>query len=249
MRNDPGSRLHLYGIERLSDWHKMESSQHDLLDCVELAPPGKHTHSVIWLHGLGADGNDFPPIVPYLNLPQDHGVRFLFPHAPQIPVTINNGFVMRAWYDITAADLERKVDEEGVRSSASSVQAFIEAEHARGIPYERILLAGFSQGGAIALHLGLRFREKLGGIIALSTYLVLAEKLKEECHPSNKDIPIFQAHGTHDPMVLFTYGSASKDKLTDLGYSVQWKTYPMQHEVCPQEVFDIGEWLREKFIA
>ena len=172
----------------------------DLLECIELPPAGEADAAVIWLHGLGADGHDFPPIVPELQLPADHGIRFLFPHAPTRPVTINGGMVMRAWYDILSMDFERRADEAGVRASAEALAALIARERERGVPSERIVLAGFSQGGAIALHEGLRHPERLGGIIALSTYLACDGDLEGERTAANQDVPIFQAHGTHEPI-------------------------------------------------
>jgi phospholipase/carboxylesterase len=213
------------------------------LECVELEPKGPARTAVIWLHGLGADGHDFPPLVPHLGLPEDIGARFVFPHAPRIPVTINGGMVMRAWYDITSLDLHRRHDERGVRKSAEHVRALIEREQARGIEARRIVLAGFSMGGAIALHVGLRYPERLAGILALSTYLVLGDTLAEERGEANLDVPIFQAHGEHDAMVAFERGLAARDALRELGYPVSFKSYPMQHEVCLEEAHDAGSWL------
>lgn len=207
-------------------------------------PPGRHTASVVWLHGLGADGHDFEPVVPMLGLEPDAGVRFVFPHAPSIPVTINNGFVMPAWYDILTLDLERKVDEEGIRASAGHARALIARERSLGIPPERIVLAGFSQGGAIALFEGLRHPEPLAGILALSTYLVMADRLAEERSDANASVPIFQAHGRFDPMVPFAGGELARDQLTRLGYKVEWHAYPMQHQVCMEELAEVGAWLR-----
>lgn len=215
----------------------------ELLERVEVDPPGEHTASVIWLHGLGADGHDFPPIVSELGLGADHGVRFVFPHAPRIPVTINGGMVMRAWYDIITLDLKRKADEEGVRQSGEHAAHLIAAEREKGIPSERILLAGFSQGGAIAYHQGLRHPEALGGIIALSTYLpVEPDQLSE----ANRSVPIFAAHGSMDPMVGVERGQAARDRLGELGYSVTWHEYPMMHQVCIEEIEALGAWMRER---
>ncbi len=216
----------------------------ELLNCVEIEPAGPAERTVLWLHGLGANGHDFEPIVPHLGIPQDLAVRFVFPHAPQIPVTINMGLIMPAWYDIREMDLRREHDMDGVRRSADQVRALIERERERGVPPERIVLAGFSQGGAIALYLGLRFPERLAGIMALSTYLV-GENLAEEAAEANRATPVFQAHGTHDPMVQVSRGEAARDALVAEGYSVDYRAYPMEHQVHPDEIHDIGEWLRQ----
>lgn len=221
----------------------------DLLECIELPPAGEADAAVIWLHGLGADGHDFPPIVPELQLPADHGIRFLFPHAPTRPVTINGGMVMRAWYDILSMDFERRADEAGVRASAEALAALIARERERGVPSERIVLAGFSQGGAIALHEGLRHPERLGGIIALSTYLACDGDLEGERTAANQDVPIFQAHGTHDPMVQHERGTAARDRLLGLGYGIEWHEYPMMHQVCLEEIQALGTWLRARLCA
>ncbi len=214
------------------------------LECVEIEPRQKATSSVIWLHGLGADGHDFPPIVPALGLPEDHAIRFVFPHAPRIPVTLNQGMVMRAWYDIVELDLKRGHDEKGIRDSSGRLEELIVRENERGVPSECILLAGFSQGGAISLFTGLRYSERLAGILALSTYLLLESSLERERSGINADIPIFQAHGTFDPMVPFDKGTAARDRLRELGYSVQWHEYPMQHQVVLEEIQAIGAWLK-----
>ena len=221
----------------------------DLLECIELPPAGEADAAVIWLHGLGADGHDFPPIVPELQLPADHGIRFLFPHAPTRPVTINGGMVMRAWYDILSMDFERRADEAGVRASAEALAALIARERERGVPSERIVLAGFSQGGAIALHEGLRHPERLGGIIALSTYLACDGDLEGERTAANQDVPIFQAQGTHDPMVQHERGTAARDRLLGLGYGIEWHEYPMMHQVCLEEIQALGTWLRGRLCA
>jgi phospholipase/carboxylesterase len=217
-----------------------------LLDCVVLEPERAADASVVWLHGLGANGYDFPPIVPELGLPDDHAVRFVFPHAPAIPVTINAGMVMPAWYDILAMDFDRKVDEEGVRRSAGHARRLIERERGSGIPSERIVLAGFSQGGAIALHEGLRHPEPLAGILALSTYLACDCNIEGERSEANAATPILQCHGTQDPMVLPAMGEAARDRLVGLGYEVDWRMYMMGHAVCPEEIVDVGAWLRAR---
>jgi phospholipase/carboxylesterase len=218
-----------------------------LLPCVEVEPPsGPATGSVVWLHGLGADGHDFEPLVPYLGPGDDHRIRFVFPHAPRIPVTINMGFVMPAWYDIVQMDLRRAHDESGVRASQARVEALLARELQRGVPASRIVLAGFSQGGAVAVHTALRHPERLAGVLALSTYLVCEDSLEAERSAANRDVPLFQAHGTADPMVPVDRGVAARDRLRELGYDVTWKTYPMEHQVHPDEIRDIGAWLGER---
>jgi len=218
-----------------------------ILETIELETGKNPTASVIWMHGLGADGNDFVPIVNELDLDGTPAIRFVFPHAPMRPVTINNGYVMRAWYDVSLDDLagqSRRADERGVRESQVQIIALIEREAKRGVAAENIVLAGFSQGGAIALQTGLRHPRKLAGVIALSTYLPLAESLPQEAAPANKATPIFMAHGTYDPVVPLMMGAGSMTLLTGMGYAVEWQQYPMPHSVCPQEIQDIGAWLR-----
>lgn len=215
-----------------------------LLSCVEIDPAsGPARCAVIWLHGLGADGHDFEPLVPYLGLDPGLGVRFVFPHAPAIPVTLNMGMVMPAWYDIAETDLRRRHDEAGIRASARRLADLVGRENERGVPSSRIVLAGFSQGGAIALHQGLRHPEALAGILALSTYLVCQDTVAKERSEATARIPIFQAHGTFDPMVPLARGEESRDRLRSLGYEVDWHTYPMAHEVHPGEIDDIAKWL------
>jgi len=218
-----------------------------LLEAIEIETGKNPTASIIWMHGLGADGNDFVPIVGELGLDTAAAVRFVFPHAPMRPVTINNGYVMRAWYDVSFGDLEgksRRADEQGVRESEAQINALIEREEKRGVAAERVLLAGFSQGGAIALHTGLRHPRRLAGVMALSTYLPLGESLSREASAANKGTPVFMAHGLFDPVVPLMMGAGSMTFLTGLGYSVEWHQYPMQHSVCPQEIQDIGTWVR-----
>ena len=204
---------------------------------------GDPSFSVIWLHGLGADGNDFVPVLPYLNL-SELAIRFVFPHAPSIPVTINGGIVMPAWYDIRGGDLSMRHDEDGIRLSARQVETLVAREKRRGIPAERIVLAGFSQGGAIALHVGLRYPERLAGVIALSTYLVLEQTLDTERSSANSGTPIFQVHGSMDPVVDVRRGEVCRDQLVAAGYGLEWSTYPMQHEVCREELVAVGGFLR-----
>jgi phospholipase/carboxylesterase len=215
-----------------------------LLDCVEHETGPQPTHSVIWLHGLGADGHDFAPIVPELQLPATLAVRFVFPHATIQPVTINGGMAMRSWYDILTPNLVKREDETGIRISEQAIQALIARENARGIPSSRIMLAGFSQGCAMTLHTGIRFKEKLAGLMGLSGYLPLIDMAAQEREPVNAATPIFLAHGTHDPVVTLERAEASRAKLVDLGYQVQWRTYPMPHSVCAQEIDDISSFLQ-----
>jgi phospholipase/carboxylesterase len=224
------------------------SKADQLLDAIEIETGNSPSYSVIWMHGLGADGNDFVPVVDELGLDAIPAIRFVFPHAPMRPVTINNGMVMRAWYDVSLGDLEgnpRRADEHGVRESQAQVAALIEREGKRGVEPEHVVLAGFSQGGAIALQAGLRHPRKLAGIMALSCYLPLAESLPREAAPANKSTPIFMAHGTYDPLVPIVAAAGSMTLLTGLGYAVEWRQYPMPHSVCPQEIEDIGAWLRK----
>ncbi len=198
-------------------------------------------HSIIWLHGLGADGEDFVPLAEEMKLPV--AMRYIFPHAPKQPVTINGGFIMRSWYDIAEARIEARQDEAGIRTSQAEIEKIIAQEKARGVAAGNIFLAGFSQGGAIALHTGLRQREQLGGILALSTYLPLHERLATEANHSAKDTPIFMAHGRSDPVVPYALGKSSRDLLLQQGYQVDWHEYGMQHSVCQEEVADIEKWI------
>jgi len=214
----------------------------ELLETIELETGKSPTTSVIWLHGLGADGHDFEAIVPELDLPAIP-IRFVFPHAPMQPVTINAGMVMRAWYDVSDAALRRE-DEAGVRASQVHLEALISREKERGTRANRILLAGFSQGGAIALHTGLRYRERLAGIMALSCYLPVADKLAGEAHAANRDVPVFMAHGTLDSVVAISRALQSSELLGREGYSVEWHEYHMPHSVCPEEIRDVSAWLR-----
>jgi len=210
------------------------------LETIEIETGRDPGASVIWMHGLGADGSDFAPLADELALP--FAVRYIFPHAPMMPVSINGGYVMRAWYDISDAAIRRE-DEDGVRASQRSVEALLARETARGIAAGRIVLAGFSQGGAIALQTGLRHAQRLAGIMALSTYVPLADTLEAEANAANRGLPVFMAHGTDDPMIAFARAAASRELLEQLGYAVEWHAYRMQHSVCPQEIADIGAWL------
>ena len=202
------------------------------------------TWSVIWLHGLGADGHDFEPIVPELSLPASPAVRFIFPHAPMQPITINGGMSMRAWYDIKGMTFDREEDREGIEQSAQIVHALIDQENQRGIAADRIFLAGFSQGGAIALFTGLRMSHKLAGIVALSTYLPMRQSLAEEKSEPGMDIPIFMAHGMQDPVIPFALAEQSKNHLANLDYAIEWRTYNIQHSVCHEEIAEIGNFIR-----
>jgi phospholipase/carboxylesterase len=213
-------------------------------EAVEIQTGREPSGCVIWLHGLGADGHDFEPIVPELVRPGERALRFVFPHAPVRPVTINNGFAMRAWYDIAGLDRRTLEDEQGIRASQQAITALIERENARGIGSERIVLAGFSQGGAMALFSGVRYPHSLAGIMGLSCYQVLAPQFAAERQPANQSTPVFMAHGTQDPMVPLLLGEAACRQLQSAGYQVEWHTYSMPHSVCPQEVADIGTWLR-----
>jgi len=202
--------------------------------------------TVIWLHGLGADGHDFEPIVPQLGLPDDLAVRFIFPHAPSIPVTLNGGYIMPAWYDIKQTDLGIEHDHQGILNSARDIQMLIEQEEMHGIPASHIILAGFSQGAAMALHIGLRQMDKLAGIMALSGYLLLPEQT-DQFTTAAKTTPVFMAHGVHDPVVPYALGDSSRRKLETLGLSIQWHCYPMEHNVCPEEIRHIGAWINSIF--
>ena len=218
-------------------------------DAVIIEPASRHRASVIWLHGLGADGHDFEPVAPELGLPAGAGARFIFPHAPFMAVTINGGQRMRAWYDIRCADLRQQEDTAAIRASAELIEHYIRAEQASGIPARRIILAGFSQGGALALHTGLRYADSLGGIIALSTYLPLPDRLRAEATDANRASPVFMAHGRADPVIPLAQGQATAEALRQAGYAVGWHEYEMPHAVCPQEITAIGAWLSERLVA
>lgn len=220
-------------------------SMNNTLEKIEINPPAEADAVVIWLHGLGADGHDFEPIVPELALPASAKIRFIFPHAPMRPITINGGYVMRGWYDIARADIGVQQDAEGIRASQRQLEALIEAEIAAGIPAERIVLAGFSQGGVMILHTGLRYPVRLGGLMVLSGYVPLAETLQAERHAANQDTPVFMAHGRNDEIIPHALAEQSRDQLIKLGYQVEWNSYSMPHGVLPEEINDIGWWLRK----
>ena len=214
-----------------------------LLPHIELVTGADPAGTVIWMHGLGADGWDFVPIVRELPLPEELALRFIFPHAPVRPVTINNGMEMRAWYDIAMNDIARLPDERGIRESQAAVEQLIARERGRGVPAERIVLAGFSQGGAIALQAGLRHASRLGGIVALSTYLALEESLDAEAASANKATPIFMGHGTEDAIVPLRLAEASRAALERRGYRVAWESWPMPHAVCGEEIEAVADFI------
>ncbi|OON60556.1 carboxylesterase [Massilia sp. KIM] len=217
----------------------------ELLENIEIETAPNPRAAIIWLHGLGADGNDFVPIVRELDLAGLPGIRFVFPHAKTMPVTINGGYVMRAWYDIIGTDLTRREDEAGLRASQREVEALIAREKARGIPASRIILAGFSQGCAMTLQTGMRHPEKLAGMLCLSGYLPLAAVAGTERSEASLQTPVFMAHGRQDPVVPFQRAEQSREVLEALGYQVEWHAYQMQHSLCLEEVQDIGKWIRK----
>ena len=212
-----------------------------LPECVEVTTGENPVGSVIWLHGLGADGHDFEPIVPELHLPADLPLRFVFPHAPVRPVTINGGMAMRAWYDIVTLDSEGRADAAGVHESTALLEGLIAREKDRGIAADKIIIAGFSMGGAIAINTALHTREKLAGLMALSTYLPLPSEV--EGSTGSRDLPVFMAHGSFDPMLPMQWGQVSAEKLKEIGFTIEWHDYPMAHAVCAEEIRDIREWL------
>jgi phospholipase/carboxylesterase len=220
-------------------------SESKLLSTVEIETGPKPEHVILWMHGLGADGNDFVPIINELTVSSKKPIRFIFPHAPERPVTINGGYVMRAWYDIYGANIGASEDETGIRDSQEAIDALIENELQSGVASENIVLAGFSQGGAMALQAGLRQKNKLGGIMALSSYLPLSASLRHEAQTANAATPIFMAHGTHDAVVPITLATSSKEKLLQAHYAVEWHEYTMEHSVCGQEINDIDQWLQK----
>ena len=218
-------------------------------DAVIVPSAGPPKAAVVWLHGLGADGHDFVPIVPELRLPAEAGIRFVFPHAPVRPVTINGGMPMRAWYDILSLTRDDVQDESGIRASAQLAQDYLEREIAAGVPRGRVVLAGFSQGGAIALHAGLRQPAPLGGVLALSTYLPIHQTVMAELTSAGRSTPIFMCHGEYDPVLPMVMGTNSRDGLRRYGCQVEWRDYPMQHEVCGDEIADVATWLRARLMG
>lgn len=218
----------------------------DLLPAVTVETAKDPTHAVIWLHGLGADGHDFEPLVPHLGFLDKPAVRFVFPHAPRLPVTINGGMVMPAWYDIVSLSLEGRADADGVRRSAARVAALVKDQNDKGIPTERIVIAGFSQGGAVAVHVGLRHPDRFAGILALSTYLAAEDDLDVERSQANAMTPVFCGHGTLDPVVPALLGDQLTARVTALGNPVTSRRYRMEHAVCDEEIHDVAGWLRER---
>jgi len=216
------------------------------LETIEVTTGEKPTAAVIWLHGLGADGHDFEPLVPELSWSGAPDIRYVFPHAPVRPVTINGGMAMRAWYDIVSLTSHRDHDQRGIADSVNQAAALVRQEIARGIPAQRILLAGFSQGGAIALQLALRFPQRLAGLVALSTYLLLDHRLEQDAHEANRGLPVFVGHGSHDPMVPVQLGETAAARLRGMGHDVEFHRYPMPHAVCPEEISDLATWLRAR---
>jgi len=214
-----------------------------VLERITVEPKNTATSCVIWLHGLGDSGAGFAPVVPMIGLPQDHTIRFIFPHAPERAVTINQGHVMRAWYDIKSMDLHSRADMAGVLESEIDIRALIQEQINAGIPANKIVLAGFSQGGVVGLFSGLRFPETLAGIMALSCYLPTADKLPTELHQANKSTPILQHHGEQDDVVPMSSGKMANDLLKANGYSAAWRSYSMPHSVLPEQLNDIGQWL------
>jgi len=232
----------LYAMESSKSAHKTNGGE--LLEYIEVNTADRPQYSVIWMHGLGADGHDFEPIVPFLGLPSTLPVRFVFPHALRRPITVNGGMVMRAWYDIVQISTSRGQDEAGIRHSAGKVNALIGHEIERGIPASRIVLAGFSQGGAMALHVGLRYPQTLAGIMVLSGYLLFPERLQVEHCRANSATPVFIGHGTQDPMVPFALGQATVSALKAGQWPVESHNYPIPHSVSQAEIADVGRWLQ-----
>ena len=235
----------LYAMDNSKSAHDTDSGE--LLEYIEVNTSDSPEYSVIWMHGLGADGHDFEPIVPYLGLPPGAAVRFIFPHALMRPITINGGAVMRAWYDIIEISINRGQDEVGIKHSAGKIRDLIDHEIKRGIPASKIVLAGFSQGGAMALHVGLRYPQRLAGIMALSAYLIFPERLQGELSEANSATQVFLGHGTQDPMVPFALGQAVQSLLEAGSWPVEWHSYPITHSVSQEEIADIGRWLQGCF--
>ncbi|PID42701.1 MAG: carboxylesterase [Proteobacteria bacterium] len=217
-----------------------------ILPCIEIEPKVTADASVIWLHGLGADGHDFEPIVPELKLPEHAAIRFVLPHAPAIPVTINGGVIMPAWYDILSMSIDKKIDEKQLIESAQKVQALIKRERERGIRSERIIVVGFSQGGAVGYHAALTYPEKLGGLLGLSTYFATAQSIAPD--PVNQHIPVQVYHGSYDPVVPESLGRKGYETLLSMGYQAEYFSYPMQHQVCLEQIEEISKWLQKQLL-
>lgn len=213
-----------------------------MLETIESQTGDNPKYVIIWMHGLGADGNDFAPVVPQFNIP-DLPLKFIFPHAPKIPVTINGGMVMRAWYDILSMDISRRIDEQGIHDSEKQILQLIESQIEQGYEYNQIVLAGFSQGGAMSLHISCGLQHKIAGIIALSCYLPVPGVLQKDNKPLNHTTPVFMGHGTQDPVVPYVLGEAGKTSLINKGFSIDWHSYPIQHGVSMDEISDIRQWM------
>ncbi len=217
-----------------------------ILPSIQIETKNYPTHSIIWMHGLGADGNDFVPIINELDLSPGTAIRFIFPHAPERSVSINSGFAMRAWYDIIDPEIRNVEDEEGIRCSQAAIGVLVEQEIQRGILPRDIILAGFSQGGVMALHTGLRYKKQIGGIVALSCYLSLPDRLNAEINHANQNVPILMAHGSQDTVIPISRAKESMDKLLQSGCAIEWHEYEMEHTVCGKEILDISEWLNKR---
>ncbi len=235
----------LYAMESSNTARQTDSGE--LLDYIEINTAGSPEYSVIWMHGLGADGHDFEPIVPHLGLSPGSAVRFIFPHALMRPITINGGAVMRAWYDIIEISTTKGQDEAGIRHSAGQIRTLIKHEIERGIPASKIILAGFSQGGAMALYVGVRYPEKLAGIMVLSAYLMYPDRLQSEHSEANAATPVFLSHGTQDPVIPIALGEAARVALQAGKWPVEWHSYPIPHSVSQAEITDIGHWMQACF--
>ena len=218
-----------------------------LLDAVVIEPQQPATHSIIWCHGLGADGHDFADLVPELSLAAQHGLRFIFPHAPEIPVTANGGYIMRAWYDILELSVERRINRSHLSEAVQSIWEWMEHEQQQGIPHQNILLAGFSQGGAVAYQAALNYPQKLAGLLAMSTYIADYEALQPQ--PLHRNMPILIQHGNFDPVVLSALGQKACDYLSEQGFDPQWQHYPTEHNLCPEQIEAISQWLRARLSA
>ncbi len=235
----------LYAMESSNSARQVDSGE--LLECIEVSTAASPEYSVIWMHGLGADGHDFEPIVPYLGLPPEPAVRFIFPHALMRPITINGGAVMRAWYDVIDISITKGQDEVGISHSAEKIRALIKNEIKRGIPASKIILAGFSQGGGMALHIGLRYPERLAGIMVLSAYLMYPDRMQSEYSEANSETPVFISHGTQDPVIPIALGEAARSALQAGKWPVEWHSYPIPHSVSQAEIADIGRWMQACF--
>ncbi|MFZ1851828.1 MAG: alpha/beta hydrolase [Nitrosomonas sp.] len=227
---------------------QIEKEFSNLLPTIEIETADSPEYSIIWLHGLGADGNDFVPIINQLNLPPSKSMRFIFPHAPEKPISINNDYIMRAWYDIVDSSFDGLADESGIRNSQKAIEALIAKEIQRGINPKNIILAGFSQGGVMALQVGLRYPKMLAGILALSCYLPIPKAVAVEINRNNLAVPIFMAHGIEDPVIPISYAKRSREIIKELGFMPEWHEYPMMHSVSQREIYDISQWIQKKLV-